>query len=158
MKLLMSQETNHILKAMAKVKKQLTSVIKDQKNPFFKSSYADLNQHLDAVTPLLEDHGLMLLQPTSAEPTANYVTTLIIHADSGQFFGGTLSIPQLKDPQKLGAAITYFRRFGINSLFALKSVDDDGESAVGRGSFKPKFKKSSKSFKKHNDSEEDDLF
>jgi hypothetical protein len=34
--------------------------------------------------------------------------------------------------QKIGAAITYARRFGLVSLLALESEDDDGETAVGR--------------------------
>ncbi len=144
--ILMSEEVDQLLPALALVKKELKGVTKKSDNPFFKSSYADLNEHLDTVEPLLEEHELMLLQPTNATEQANFVITMIVHPESGQHISAVLSIPKLADAQKIGAAITYFRRFGINSLLALKSLDDDGESAVGRGKFKNRKKKKSRNF------------
>ena len=49
--------------------------------------------------------------------------------------GGVISalkLPELNDPQKLGSAITYYRRYTLQSLLALQSEDDDGNSASGK--------------------------
>src|SRR5690606_27705887 len=139
MNLLMSKETKHVFKALFKVKKKIQGVVKDQKNPFFKSNYADLNQHLETVEPIFEEYGLMLLQPPTVNESGNHVTTLVIHVETGEYIGGSLTIPKLTDPQKILAAVTYFRRGCINSILSLKSLDDDGNTASG---------KKSKSFKK----------
>jgi hypothetical protein len=37
----------------------------------------------------------------------------------------------LHDPQKLGSAITYAKRYALQALFALPSEDDDGNKASG---------------------------
>jgi hypothetical protein len=41
-----------------------------------------------------------------------------------------MQLPDLTDPQKLLGAITYFRRGTLQSLLALQSVDDDGNSVT----------------------------
>lgn len=136
--ILMSKEKGDLLEALFAVKKEIKGVVKKSDNPFFKSSYADLNQHLETVEPILEENGLMLLQPTTATDSGNYVVTTIFHVKTSQFISSVIMVPALRDAQKVGAAITYFRRFGINSLLSLKSLDDDGETAVGRGKNKKK--------------------
>lgn len=140
----MSKEVNEIFPALFDVKKELGPVTKKSDNPFFKSSYADLNEHLETVEPVLEEHGLFLLQPPCANGSGNYVATMIVHAESGQWISGLIKVPNsITDSQKIGAAITYFRRFGINALLALKSEDDDGNTATGKKIDKPKNKKRS---------------
>lgn len=145
MKILMSEKTSDVIKALALVKSEITGVAKKSKNPYFKSNYADLNEHLDVVEPVLHSHGLMLLQPTYSDSEGNYLSTMIIHVSTGQYFSSTIKLPNLPDPQKLIASITYMRRASINTLLSLKSLDDDGESIV-RGEkktnnkFKPKFR------------------
>lgn len=133
MNLLMSDKLDKILPLIAKVKKSIVGVSKKSDNPFFKSNYADLNEHLDVVEPVLEDNGLILLQPVVSSDMSMFVNTMIIDPASGQYIGCSIRCSDLKDAQKTGAAITYYRRYGINSLLALKTLDDDGESAVGRG-------------------------
>lgn len=133
---------NNLYEALFKVTKKLESVKKSSDNPFFKSKYADLNTHLDLVKPLLEENGLMLLQPTVSVDGKTMVTTRLVHVETGEMIESSIAIPDsISDSQKIGAAITYFRRFGINSLFALKSEDDDGETVAGRGK-SPKTEKS----------------
>lgn len=125
--LLMSKEIDQILPALMEIKKKIKGVIKKESNPFYKSSYADLNEHLDTVEPILEEHDCIVLQPPNATDKANFVTTAIFHK-SGQYIGCTLKIPNLNDSQKILAGVTYFRRGGLNALLALKSLDDDGNS------------------------------
>lgn len=140
----MSESVSELFPALFAAKKELGPVTKKSDNPFYKSSYADLNEHLDTVEPILEKYGLFLLQPPCANDSGNYVVTMIVHAKSGQWISGMIKVPSsITDSQKIGAAITYFRRFGINSLLSLKSEDDDGNTVTGKN------KKKNKSNKKY---------
>lgn len=128
-----SEKLDKIVPALFLVKKELESVKKTSKNPFFKSRYADLNAHLDLVEPLLEKHGCFLIQPPQAFGTESISETYIIHAESGQFIGGSMSLLVAKsDMQQLGAAATYARRFVLSGLLSMKAEDDDGNSATGK--------------------------
>jgi hypothetical protein len=57
------------------------------------------------------------------------VFTQIIDIDSGDMIESWMQLPEITDPQKLLGAITYFRRGTLQSLLALQSVDDDGNTA-----------------------------
>lgn len=125
-----------ILPKLAKVKANLSGVKKDVKNTFFKSSYADLNAHLDAVEPLLEENGLVLVQPVYTIEGSNYVKTVIYDVETGESVESCMKLVGDADMQKVGSAVTYARRYTLGSLLGMKAVDDDGEMAVGRGTTK----------------------
>jgi hypothetical protein len=114
-----------LLKALFEAKKQIQPIVKDSKNPFFNSKYFDINQLLESVEPILHNHGLIITQPIDE----GYVITQIWHVDSGEKIESKLKMPEVLDPQKLGSAITYFRRYGLQSLLALQAEDDDANSA-----------------------------
>ena len=44
--------------------------------------------------------------------------------------GSTITLPDLTDPQKMGSAITYYRRYSLQSLFLLQAEDDDGNKGA----------------------------
>lgn len=101
---------------------------KDAKNPFFKSNYASLSHILTEIQEPLEKAGLVISQfPDNAG-----LTTLLIHADTGEFLEATYIMPVAKvnDPQALGSAITYARRYAVSSILSLKIDDDDAETAM----------------------------
>jgi hypothetical protein len=110
-----------LLKALAEAKKEITPISKDSTNPFFKSKYFDINQLIENVEPILENHGLILLQPIFE----NKVHSNIYHVDSGESVSSCIELPALTDPQKLGSAITYYRRYTLQSLLSLQTEDDD---------------------------------
>jgi len=114
-----------LLKALSEAKKEIGAISKDSKNPFFKSKYFDINQLLEHVEPLLEKHGLMILQPISE----NKVTTMIFCIKDGDSVQSEIDLPNIQDPQKLGSAITYYRRYTLASLLALQATDDDANLA-----------------------------
>lgn len=116
---------------LLKVQDELGTVMKDQANPFYKSKYADINSYIDEIKPLLTKHGVVILQPLTLEGVA----TMLIDTESGESMQTTIKLPEIADPQKLGGAITYFRRYSLQSLFVVKAEDDDAESVVDR---KPK--------------------
>lgn len=116
------------MKRILEVKKKIGNLSKNSKNPFFKSAYLDLNDLLNAVEPLLQDQGLILLQPIQGCK----VSTKIIDGENGNVLcESSLDIPEnITDPQKIGSCITYFRRYGLKSLLAIAEGDDDGNLAA----------------------------
>lgn len=116
-----------ILEKINKVKSEIGKISKDSTNPFFKSKYFDVNQLLEHVEPLLEKNGLVLLQPIKE----GCVTTEIIDIKSGEKIESSICLPPSNDPQKIGSAVTYYRRYTLQSLLALQSEDDDGNKASG---------------------------
>jgi len=135
----LSEKTDQLFAALAKVKKELGPVKKGAFNPHFKSTFADLNTHIETIEPVLEANGLMLLQPTSGNADgSNSVISLLVHTESGQWIQSSLQLINVQDMQKTLAGITYARRGMMNFLFNLASADDDGEILVGRGSYKAK--------------------
>jgi hypothetical protein len=89
------------------------------------SKYADLNAIMAEVEPVLLENGLVLLQPIQA----NSVCTQIIDIDSGAMIVSCMDLPQGITPQQMGSAITYYRRYTLQSALSLQAVDDDGQQA-----------------------------
>ena len=109
-----------------KQKKEIGKITKDSKNPFFKSNYLSLNGLIDAVEGVLKDHELILMQPIKD----NLVNSVIVDITDGSMIESSLSLPNITDPQKLGSAITYYRRYTLQSLLGLQAEDDDGNTAT----------------------------
>ena len=110
---------------LAEVKREVGKVSKNSKNPHFKNTYADLNALIDAVEPILLEKGLLMLQPIQN----GNVTTIIIDCENNESVESSIALPALQDPQKLGSAITYFRRYTLQSLLSLQAEDDDANKA-----------------------------
>ena len=110
---------------LAEVKREVGKVSKNSKNPHFKNTYADLNALIDAVEPILLEKGLLMLQPIAD----GKVCTVIFDVETELSIESSIALPVLSDPQKLGSAITYFRRYTLQSLLSLQSEDDDANKA-----------------------------
>jgi hypothetical protein len=114
-----------LLKALSNVKKEVGSLSKTETNPFFKSKYFDINSLIQQVDPLLEKYGLLLLQPIEN----GNVISKIYHVETAESVSSSIILPNLTDPQKLGSAITYYRRYTLQSLLGLQAEDDDANKA-----------------------------
>lgn len=127
-----SQHIDKIVPALAKAQSEIGPVVKDSQNPFFKSSYADLATVCEAIRQPCSDNGLCVLQEPSMEGDRAAVTTIILHS-SGQYIRSWLELPLAKqDPQGLGSAITYGRRYALVAIFGIAPEDDDGNAASAR--------------------------
>lgn len=117
-----------LTQSLATFHKEVGKIGKDAKNPFFKSSYASLPHILDEIAEPLDKAGLVIAQ----FPDGTGLTTMLIHAKTGQFLSATYEMPVAKanDPQALGSAISYARRYAVSSILSLKIDDDDAESAM----------------------------
>lgn len=126
-----------IAKALFVMQSNMGDLTTNASNPAFKSKYADLGAVVEAVSPALEKAKLTVLQGASGEvlPDGSYVTiveTMLLH-ESGEWVRCRLPIkPSKQDPQGAGSAITYGRRYGLQSLCGLAPEDDDGNKASQR--------------------------
>ncbi len=118
----------NIYTKLLEVQKEIGAIKKDSNNPFFKSKYFDINSLLAEVKPTLNKHGLVLLQALEN----GGLTTVIVDAESGEKVSYATTLPATADAQKAGSAITYFRRYALQSLLALEAEDDDGNTALAQ--------------------------
>jgi hypothetical protein len=137
-------ETKTLYQKLLEAQKKIKSIKKDNDNPFFKSKYFDINSILAEVKPVLNEQGLVLTQALTmsvfGEVSKMGIKTQITDAESGQEIHEFCEIPTGLDAQKTGSAITYFRRYALQSLLALEAEDDDGnvasEKVVGKKTVK----------------------
>jgi|SRR6185503_11090048 len=136
--MLKSESIGKISAALLKAQSVMTAALKDAKNPFFKSSYADLNSVLDASRPALNSNGISVVQSTSSRVNEQGVRvqvleTILLH-ESGEYIGSETDIVVKPNgnAQDYGSAISYARRYGLQALVALKGEDDDGNKASGK--------------------------
>jgi hypothetical protein len=134
-----SESIAKIAGALVKAQSEMGNAVKDSKNPFFKSSYADLNSIREASLPVLNKHGISVLQPTTVIEGRLYVETLLLH-ESGEFISGLYEVVVGKqnDPQALGSAISYSRRYSLQSMINIGAEDNDAEGATVRTSVSQK--------------------
>ncbi len=112
---------------------QIGGAKKGKTNPQFKTQYADLGSVIAASKEILAENGLALLQfPTDCAGGILHLETIFVH-ESGEWIGAEMGIALGKiDPQGVGSAITYARRYAQMSALNMPAVDDDGEAAMGR--------------------------
>ena len=130
-----SQDITKLAKALLNVQRQLLPAAKDATNPFTKSKYATLNSVMAASREALLENGIWMCQcPVPVDtPGAIGLMTKLTHTESGQWQSSIAVVPLPKaDPQGMGSAITYARRYALTAMLGLVTEDDDGEAACGR--------------------------
>ena len=118
-------ETKNIYQKLHEAKLEIGKVAKNAKNPHFKNTYADLNALIEAVEPILLEKGLVLLQPIKEGKVFTIITSIVDSYSVESY----IDLPINLNPQQLGSAVTYFRRYTLQSLLSLQAVDDDGQHA-----------------------------
>lgn len=133
-----SEKIEAVAAALLQVQGALTPVEKDGKNPFLGNGYATLGGVWEAARPLLQKAGIAVVQiPEETNGESVGLTTILVHAASGQFIGGTLIVPVGAEKgksaaQAVGSAVSYARRYGMSALLGITQEDDDGNAAGGR--------------------------
>jgi ERF superfamily len=90
--------------------------------------YAPLSSGLDIVRKTLGQHEIATLQTTSIDQSAGMVnlTTTLAHA-SGEWIASdwpVCPIAETTNPQRMGAALTYARRYALFTLVGIAGEDD----------------------------------
>jgi hypothetical protein len=105
---LQSNELNEFAPAFVAASSEMGNAIKDKVNPHFKNAYATLGSVREATRPVLAKHGLALLNPVK------------------------------NDPQGLGSAISYARRYGEAAICGIVAEEDDDGNAASEAPRKAK--------------------
>jgi hypothetical protein len=100
---------------------------KDSVNPHFRNRYASLSNIIEAVTPHLNAAGLSIIQM----PTTEGLETLLLH-ESGEYISSlsTIAAKDPMNPQAVGSAITYARRYAMGAVLSLNIDEDDDATAA----------------------------
>ncbi len=133
-----------ISKKIFDLQQEVKPITKDEKNPFFNSQYFDINKLIEVLKPLLAKQGLMIYQPVVFTGEKNILKTIITDTESGENIESSIALPDNLEPQKMGSAITYLRRYSLQSMLFLQAEDDDGSVSspknTGYTKYEPKQK------------------
>ena len=150
----MSQKLN-IYQKLNNFRVAVGAIRKDKTNPYHKSKYADINAVLAVITEPLSQAGLVDVDTTRIDENGNmYLITRIVNIDDPNEFIEIETPLLLKDknnPQALGSALTYGRRYNRVTLLSLEQEDDDGNNAAGLE--KHSYPTQNKQYKKQEDEE-----
>ncbi|WP_314500152.1 ERF family protein [uncultured Streptococcus sp.] len=128
-----SETLTEFSKAFAKTQQEMKQPLKDANNPFFKSKYVPLENVVEAITESASKNGLSFTQFPSSDEAGNVtVGTLVMHS-SGEWieYDPIKMKPVKNDPQSIGSAITYAKRYALSAIFGITSdQDDDGNEAT----------------------------
>ncbi len=125
-----SESIKELATALCKAQGEMKFAVKDAANPFFKSRYADLASVIDAIKLPFANNGISFVQGTDFEDTAVVIETMLMHS-SGEWISSRLKMhPAKNDPQAVGSAITYGKRYGLQAIAGVPSDDDDGNAAT----------------------------
>lgn len=129
-----SSTTTIAMDKILKIQSEIGVLVKTETNPFFKSKYMDINGLLEQLLPLLEKYGLTVIQPLSEINGKPALETRVYDKEGNMKISSLMPLPDIQDPQKMGSAITYYRRYALQSLFLLRAEDDDANVASNKKS------------------------
>jgi hypothetical protein len=123
--------------ALSKAQAVIKPAAKDKENPFFKSKYADLASVWESIREPLSANELAVIQTTEVLPSGVVLVTTLAHSSGESIVSRYPINPTKADPQGVGSAVTYARRYALAAIVGAASDDDDGEGAIDR-TLKPK--------------------
>lgn len=119
-----------LAEAFAAAQSEFPAVDRDGSNPHFKSSFTTLGNLLGKVRPVLNRHGLSVIQlPARGEDGAPVLRTTIMHASGERIEADAPLLLTKQDPQGQGSAITYMRRYALAAALGISDQDDDDGNA-----------------------------
>lgn len=128
-----SENLADLAAALCAVQGELKPAIKQADNPFFKSKYVDLPGVWESIRPLLAKNGLSVVQTFTASADGPTIVTTLMHK-SGQWVSSELFLkPAKSDPQGVGSAITYGRRYALAAMVGVVADEDDDGNAASQG-------------------------
>lgn len=124
-----SDSIKDISAALVKALPAIQNATKDAKNPHYKSDYASLKAVIETTKPVLSEHGIVVVQGPGWDGQQCTLTTRFLH-ESGEWIETVAGTPVSKaDPQGVGSAISYLRRYSLAAMAGITQEDDDGNAA-----------------------------
>jgi hypothetical protein len=126
-----SESIDKLIPAFIAFQAEMPAVPKDATNSHFKNKYATLGAITEAMRPHLSKHGLAVTQSLVYADGVQLIVTRIMHT-SGQWMqdGGYALNPTKNDPQGMGSAVTYARRYTLGATLGIVTEDDDDGNAA----------------------------
>lgn len=140
----MNEERAELAKALAEAQAEFPAIPKGRTaNLQLKSggsysyNYADLADIFTAIRKPLQKHGLSVSQTFDNGDGCTYLVTTLLHAEGGSL-GGKMPVPWDGNPQQIGSAITYMRRYALCAILGIVAEeDDDGAGAKAAHESRP---------------------
>lgn len=128
-------EKKTIADAILEAQKAIGAATKGSDNPFYNSTYADLGEVIKTVKEACNNAGISIIQPLTIKADMDgkpyqVLCTHLIHGESGQELVSEALVPAETNIQKLGAAITYLRRYMLQSMLLVPAEDNDANELV----------------------------
>lgn len=126
-----SPSITKIATALLLAQKEIGSAKKGATNPFYKMKYSDLGSVMEACKEAFNNHGISVIQPIITNEVGTFVMTTLLH-ESGEYISSSMKVSckSPENPQEMGSAITYAKRYSLQALAFIPSEDDDGELAT----------------------------
>lgn len=126
-----SQETTNLVKAMIQAAPEIQSIPKSKEAGYgkFAYKYATLDSLIDMLRKVLPKHGLWFMQMPTRQGEKSSLTTRIFHS-SGEWMEDSIEMTDTQlvgtvtDTQKIGASITYYRRYALSAIFGIAADED----------------------------------
>lgn len=127
-----SETTTSLFKALIAAAPEISSIGKSKQAYGYK--YATLDSLIDMLRSVLPKHGLWWVQTPARQNGVSTLTTRVIH-DSGEWIEDTIEMTDTElqgkanDTQRVGASITYYRRYALSAIFGV-SADEDVDGNI----------------------------
>lgn len=123
-----SENIDKVSKALALAQSEISGVEHDKVNPFVKSTYASLGAILKVIKPVLEKHGLSIIQFPVGQGSNVGLENIILH-DSGQYISNELLLEMFDEKGKsraqvAGSVISYLRRYSLGGIMNIYTDED----------------------------------
>jgi len=132
---LISETMGKLNQALSKAQLEMASAHKNEENPFFKSSFANLESVVTATRPSLNKHGLCLSQDpvVDSQTQSVWLISHLGHVSGEQKIVTSCYKPKQFDIHSVGSAISYLRRYSWSSICGCPQgiPDDDGNLVKG---------------------------
>lgn len=122
-----SETVKELFKAMISVAPEIQSISKSKQAYGYK--YATLDSLIDMLRSVLPKHGIWFTQIPSRNGESSMLTTRVFHI-SGEWIEDSIEMTDTElqgkanDTQKVGASITYYRRYALSSIFCVAADED----------------------------------
>ena len=125
--------TDHssLAEALVAAQADMPAVERDGKNPHFKSAFTTLDHLLAKVRPVLNAHGLAVVQMPDHLDGRPALTTTLMHTSGEKVESTTPLLLPKNDPQGQGSALTYAKRYALAAALGISDqADDDGNAGT----------------------------
>lgn len=122
-----SETTNELFKALIEAAPEISSIGKSKQAYGYK--YATLDSLIDMLRAVLPKHGLWYVQMPTRQNGVSALTTRVFHT-SGEWIEDSIEMTDTElqgkanDTQRVGASITYYRRYALSAIFGVAADED----------------------------------